>query len=228
MRYLGGKIKIGKRIGDVLNAIPCTLYIEPFCGSCGVSQHITHPYKILSDYNAYLITMWRALQLGWQPPDRIDEDTYQRYKNSPVVEDPLTAFIAFGCSFAGKWFGGYARSGSRNYAQNARNSLLKRINKLKNATFISLNYVEWSFTKGALIYCDPPYRNTTQYDAVDSFDFDLFWDLMRLWSQQNTVIISEYTAPKDFKCIAQYPTRTDMHTTNKEDNARIECLYVLE
>ena len=46
------------------------------------------------------------------------------------------SFVGFGCSFAGKWFGGYARSNDkRNYAKMAKNSLNKKIINLYNWSY---------------------------------------------------------------------------------------------
>jgi DNA adenine methylase len=55
--------------------------------------------------------------------------------------------------------------------------------------------------KGYLIYCDPPYEGTKKYGAVEKFDSEKFWETVRKWSKDNIVIVSEFTAPSDFKCI---------------------------
>ena len=67
--------------------------------------------RCASDVNRPLITMYKALQDGWIPPSTVTEEMYAEYKGIQDAEDPLTAFIGIGCSFSGKWFGGYARSG---------------------------------------------------------------------------------------------------------------------
>lgn len=70
-----------------------------------------------------LISLYRALGDGWDPPANVDEALYQRMLDrfrsgrdrDPLVgdldpDDPLTAFVGFFCSFSGKWWGGYARN----------------------------------------------------------------------------------------------------------------------
>ena len=52
-----------------------------------------------------------------------------------------------------------------------------------------------------MIYCDPPYENSTSYHLKD-FNHLEFWQ----WTREKTieghlVFISEYKAPKDFVCI---------------------------
>ena len=66
-----------------------------------------------------------------------------------------------------------------------------------------------------LVYCGPPYQGTTEYGAFDGFDHDLFWDTMREWSKNNTVVVSEYSAPEDFKCVAEFSSQMGMTTSGK-------------
>ena len=58
-----------------------------------------------------------------------------------------------------------------------------------------------------VIYCDPPYKNTTGYVGGD-FDSDEFFD----WAREKTakgykIFISEYNAPADFECVLEIPKR---------------------
>ena len=214
--------------------------MEPFCGSFWVGSRIQAEIKIASDACLPLITLLSAVQKGWQPPTELSEEEYSAYKelryDNPY--DPMTAFAGFGCSFAGKWFGGYARckrgdnyaknSSSlqkqfgRNYALNARNGLLKNTNS--GTLFVCADYLAWN-PVDALIYCDPPYAGTTGYAAIGKFDWDEFWDTMRLWSALgNSVFISEYSAPDDFECVLEIQTKTEIRTkTGREP--RVERLF---
>ena len=49
------------------------------------------------------------------------------------------------------------------------------------------------------------YRDATDEEEIafarTIFDHDKFWNVMRVWSKDNLVFISEETAPSDFKCI---------------------------
>ena len=76
-----------------------------------------------------------------------------------------------------------------------------------------------------LVYCDPPYEGATQYGAFKSFDHEMFWDTMREWSKNNTVVISEYKAPGDFKCVSEFNSQMGM-TTGNERPIRIERLFM--
>ncbi len=216
MQYFGGKHRIGKVIAQVIQPFITdnTLYYEPFCGSLSVTQHIRAIHRYCSDANAPLIAMWQAIQCGWLPPITVTEDDYRNAK-AGLTPDYLTAFIGFGCSFGGKWFGGYARGASnRNYARNAYNSIMrKRPTIVRDITFSHADYRTLTPTANkSVIYCDPPYQGTTQYGAVGNFDSTEFWEIMRAWGRYHTVIISEYQAPSDFTCIAEIPTKTDIRT----------------
>ena len=69
--------------------------------------------------------------------------------------DPLTAFVGFGCSYSGKWFGGLAKDGNgRNYALNAYNSLMKKAKTFKDVEFSHKSYLDYTPTD-YLVYCDP-------------------------------------------------------------------------
>lgn len=226
MHYLGGKYRIRHVVADYLTSLrqPGQTYWEPFVGAAWVLQEMADP-RIASDACDPLITLYLALQRGWLPPAVVSEQDWQRWRFSLDNNDPMRAFAGFGCSFSGKWFGGYARSAARNYALNARNSLLKQLPKIKTAKFVYGDYAAYE-PVDLLIYCDPPYQGTTDYGYFQSFDHDRFWDVVRRWSHNNTVIVSEYSAPDDFVCVLEIPTKTDMRVAGNKE-ARSERLFRL-
>lgn len=223
MRYFGGKSRTCARIASYLNSIrrPGQLYVEPFVGAGWVLQLMDNPREA-SDICEDLILLYRAIQNGWEPPSELSENEYQRLKTS----DPsaLRAFAGFGCSFAGKWFGGYARSGQRNYASNCHNSLVEKARPaLEGVEFYCRSYSDVN-PVGTLIYCDPPYQGTTGYSAAGRFDWDLFWDTVRRWSEKNVVVVSEYSAPDDFDVVLEIPTKLDIRSSVGKEQ-RIERLF---
>lgn len=227
MRCLGGKSRTYKEICAFLESVrkPNQPFVEPFCGGCWVTQGMNGE-RYAADANEALITLYKALQQGWVPPSEVSQEIYDSYKSKQDSSDPMTAFVGLGCSFGGKWFGGIARSKERNYASNAKNSLLKQLPKIQQVKFKWSRYDNVT-VKNCLVYCDPPYANTTGYGAVGQFDSQQFWQHMREWATKNTVVVSEYTAPEDFVCVLEIGTKTDMHTkSGKED--RIEKLFMHE
>jgi len=222
MHYLGGKARIGGEIAGVINALlGGRPYYEPFVGAAWVMCRVEAEYRLASDVHEDLILLWQALQQGWMPPENLSEEDYERLWHSPP--SPLRGFAGFGCSFSGKWFGGYARSGTRNYARNAKNSLMKKVPGIRGVNFFCMDYRDVVLDSEWVVYCDPPYSGTTKYSM--GFDHEVFWNKMREWSEGNVVLISEYSAPNDFDCIREWQTRTDMHNSNRS-NARTEKLFV--
>lgn len=227
MRYFGGKARIGKHIVEYLKSIrkEGQAYIEPFVGG-GSIVSLMDGERYAYDKHPHLIKMYQELQSGWVPPTALSEEEYENAKNGELPSH-LTGFIGFGCSFAGKWFGGYARSGDRNYCLNAHNSIMKKMKTMQDVKFECRDYLELN-PEGALIYCDPPYQGTTQYGKiVGDFDSAQFWDKVREWSESNTVVVSEYNAPDDFEEVWRRETKTDIRNKNNEREDRIEKLFML-
>lgn len=202
MNLLGGKSRLAGQISQVIRRLrlPSQSFLEPFCGAAWVTVHLYPGPTTASDISAPLIHLHKAVQRGWEPPDFISEEMYSiLHRASRDGEiSPLITFAGYGCSWAGKWWGGYARCDARVYCLEAKKSLLQKHAFLKKVIFKHANYKNLE-PKNLCIYCDPPYAGTTGYGIP--WNPKEFWEIMREWSQDNTVIISEYKAPSDFKCI---------------------------
>ena len=87
-----------------------------------------------------------------------------------------------------------------------------------------LDYHDVEIPDGAVVYCDPPYANTTGY-TVGQFDTNEFWYYMRQLSKRCDVYISEESAPDDFECVwSQELTRTlDFNKSNQPK--KVEKLF---
>ena len=231
MRYLGGKTRNSKAITEILNEYreEQQVYFEPFCGGLSVAMRMEGP-MVLNDYHEGLIHLYKSCQKGnFKYPEKwITRSEYNEYKAAMNMNDPMTTFVGFGLSYAGKWYGGYdawednhGNPGGVTFA--SVRSLQRKFNKkgIKEAVFHAKSYDEFN-PEGALIYCDPPYENTTEYKGVDSFNHELFWSVMRMWSRKNTVIISEFNAPDDFVAIWEKPYKVQMC---KDQNLVTEKLF---
>ena len=221
MQYVGGKFRIRKPLAQFLESVrDGRVFVEPFCGGCNITAEISGS-RIASDKCEDVIQMWKAATEGWVPPSVLSENEYNSLKLTAA--SPLRGFAGFGCSFGGKFFGGYARSGDRNYASNARNSVLKKSQTLQGVHFMCGDYRSLS-PRNCLVYCDPPYANTTQGYSSTSFNSREFWETMRLWAKINTVLVSEYTAPQYATEVWRMETKTDMHTKSGKE-VRMERLF---
>jgi len=229
MRYFGGKQRIAAQLAAIMQPEVSRRgsYVEPFVGGASVMTRIQSPHRIGSDANAALITMWRALDCGWRPPESVSEAEYQAVRRAVNLDDPLTAFVGFGVSFAGKWFGGYARGGAkRNYAANAASSLRNKLRGLSGVKWVAADYRSCPTPDKSVIYCDPPYAGTTQYGAVAAFSWDDFWEWgLSMHTRGHAVFVSEYSAPPTWAPCAALATRTDSRTRTGRA-ARVEKLFV--
>ena len=227
MQYMGGKSRISKQIAEILNSAidKNKPFVSLFCGSCAIESKVQADVKILNDKHPYLIAMWQALQNGWTPPDVVTKEEYYRVKANMDENPALTGFVGFGCSFGGKWWGGYAKDKrGDDYCGQAKRGLLKDLVGIQSATFTCLDYHDVEIQDGAVVYCDPPYVNTTGY-TVGQFDTNEFWDYMRQLSKRCDVYISEESAPDDFECIW---SKEKVRTLEKSDNVgrvKVEKLF---
>lgn len=227
MQYFGGKSKISKYIVGYLESVrkEGQVFVEPFVGGANIISKMSGK-RLAYDFNEYLIEMYKAVQNGYELPNTLSEEEYKYIKNHKDEDKALTGFVGFGCSFAGKWFGGYARGhgGKKGYADTSKRSLMKKMATMYDVKFVYSNYKDLKF-ENCLIYCDPPYRNTTKFTGTPEFNTDEFWNIMRIWSKYNDVYISEYESPDDFECVLEINTTTDIRNKNNKMERRIEKLF---
>tara|TARA_Y100000389_G_scaffold75597_1_gene72260 strand:+ start:1215 stop:1916 length:702 start_codon:yes stop_codon:yes gene_type:complete len=208
MAYVGGKSKNADHIIEILNnkKYDNMNYLEPFVGYCHILRRVTNKKSYnASDANPLLITLLNGIQDGTKYNNiHITKDQYERLKTNNNDNSFKRALAAFAYSYNGKLWGGYTLSSSTrdNYPQERKRYYdLLSTNDTFNKTKLSCRDFSTLNPKNKLIYCDPPYKGTTGYG--ESFDTELFWNTMRKWSKNNVVYISEYSAPKDFKCVAK-------------------------
>jgi DNA adenine methylase len=216
MQYLGGKSRIAKDISAIINQYSKDKdFYSLFCGTCSVESLVVSKNKTCNDSQEYLIELWKYIQAGNILPDEITEDQYRFYKSNKDMHKAISAFVGFGCSFGGKWWGGYARqTKGLNYAKTAKNSLLKKYRGLQNANFLCQDYRNVKIENNSVIYCDPPYENTTKYSNSKEFNHQEFWEYMRTLGKDNIVFISEINAPEDFEIVWQKEFTRNLEATN--------------
>lgn len=228
MQYFGGKFRISKPLAEFLNSQIDNdqTFVDLFCGSLNVATRIRARNIACNDRHSYLVRMWEKVISGWIPPTAITEEEYKHIKENHLdgstIDPALAGFVGFACSFSGKWWGGYARNNrGTNYAKGGSNSIVKKVEKLKgtNVQFSNLDYSEVSIPDNSVVYCDIPYRGTTQYSQkeVGKFDHDRFYDWVIQTSRRNSVhvFVSEYekNVPDGFKVVWQHSSKK--YTRNK-------------
>ena len=147
--------------------------------------------------------------------------------------DGLTGFTSFSMSFGGKFFGGYRRdiAGTKGsitnmviQTQRSKNSALTQSVKLQGIILKHCSYDELNIPENSIIYCDPPYADTTKYK--DGFNRDKFWQWCRnKCNQSNKLFISECSAPNDFVPIWSKEMVSGLNKS-KNSKKRIEKLFI--
>ena len=236
--YQGGKLRLGRRIHEIINRIETDLgkeqltYMEPFCGMCGVLQHVakynTEREIIASDINCHVIEMWKSLQNGWIPPNTFSREEFDELK----TQTEASAIKGFTGSVAcyGNVFMSFYRlhlvSTGRDFIMEAKRSVLKVYENVKNSKFSYGSYEDAS-PDGKVIYCDPPYiKNGFKTQLFREFDHETFWETMRTWSCESLVFISERVAPSDFICVWAHDFKASIN--KKKSTCIREKLFIHE
>jgi len=226
MKYMGRKNRHSKDILPIIlsNRKKDQWYVEPFVGGANIIDKVDGK-RIGADINEYLISLWGAVSNGWMPPKDITEEQYNRMKKEKSV-DPLTGYSAFALSYGGKFFGGWRRDskGDRDYVDEAYRNAAEQFPKLSGVTFIKSDYKNLIIPDNSLIYCDPPYANTTGY-RDRGFDHKEFWEWCRTMAKNgHTIFVSEYSAPEDFKCVWEKPVTSSL-TKDTGSKRNVERLF---
>lgn len=235
MLYLGGKGRIGGQIAETIlaNTNRRSVLLEPFLGGGNSFEHLAPHFAntMAGDLHEDLMLMWQAAREGWIPPDVVSEEEYLRLRNE--APSALRGFVGFGCSFGGKWWGGYARNAKirkaghrpRNYAGESSRAVIRTSRMMQTTTLRRAAFDEWDVPTDAVVYADPPYDRTTGYRV--SFDRERFWSVMKSWSLSGArVFVSEYAAPTGWIPIWSRETREAMFTNRP--GTKTENLFVLD
>lgn len=233
MKYMGSKNRIAKHILPIIlkDRKPDQWYVEPFFGGGNSMQHV-NGNRLGGELNWYIAEMWQELLKGWTP-EVLTKEQYNLIKESKDEYHPcLVGWTGIACSYSGKWFGGFAgevktQGGVRDYQAEAFANVEKQLPNLKGVIVEFSGYDELNIPHESIIYCDPPYANTTTYK--DSFNHDVFWQWCRdKVIEGQKVFISEYQAPEDFVCVWQQEVKSSLSANGKSGGNKksIEKLFV--
>jgi DNA adenine methylase len=202
VRYLGGKSRLAKCICAILEAErrPGQRFVDVFTGGANIVAGMSdRGPRVANDGCEPLIVLYRAWLDGWRPPAEVSEQLYHEIKARKDPSDPLTAFVGFGCSYGGKWFGTFARQPKTayNFARGTNNSLGRKLTRCRDVSFVCSDFADLEILHDDLVYCDPPYRGTAAYGYFRGFDYDLYLSKLTEWSAIADVFVSEYAAQAD-------------------------------
>ena len=235
---MGGKSRLGRVIYKQLLVLESKIgggprpYLEPFVGMCGVMRHVAADGTracFASDINKDLVCMWQKVQTGWTPPLACTIERYNQLKTSKRASAER-GFIGIVGTFGAVFFAGGCRLGStkRDYLAEGRRSLLKMKDTIQTVDFMPAASYDTFDPQGFLIYCDPPYANCRVSKLFDSFDSAKFWETMREWSKNNIVVVSESSAPPDFKILWEHTSVSGITNNSRGAGVRkyADCLYI--
>ena len=236
MKYVGSKNKLSKELTPIIQQYIDTYkinkYLEPFVGGANMIDKIKCKKKIGCDIHKELIALWKALQNGWTPPETITEAEYNTVRdNKEKYPDYYVGLVGFCATFGSKYFGGYARGFKedkitpRDIPNEAIRNVTNQIKNIMDVHFVNIDFLKIPKDKlyDYVIYCDPPYKDTTKY-KTNEFPYELFWDWCRELSDKNIVLISEYHAPEDFICLWSKNHKTSLNII--EHKERVEKLFI--
>ena len=169
MKYMGSKARFAKHILPIVleGRAEAQTYVEPFAGGMNMIDKVDGK-RIANDIHTELVEMWKALVCdNWKPPHYTKEQYQQIRTDKNGYEPKVVGWVGFNLSYSGKYFGGYAgqvktKIGTiRDYQAEAQKNVQKQIEKLKGVVFTNVEYWNIQLPPNSIIYCDPPYQNTT-------------------------------------------------------------------
>lgn len=230
MKYMGSKARISSKILAVMD-VSNRDYIEPFAGGMNmISSVFGARTRHANEINKYVVAMFEALIDGWQP-EYVSRAEYDRLRTLSGP-DYLIGWAGIACSYSGKWFGGFAgvvetKGGRRDYQAEAIKNARKQVANMEDVTFSSFSYDELEIPDGCLVYCDPPYANTTGYR--DDFDSRAFWRWAKRTARYCDVFVSEYIAPDFATEVLSIPVKSSLSANGKSGQSvsSVEKLFRL-
>lgn len=231
MKYMGSKRRIAKYILPIIlkDRKENQVFYDLFVGGGNLLDKVEGK-RVANDNNKYLIALFKEMQKDNFETPFITEEKYKDIQNSKDdYEDWVVGYTGFLLSFGGKFFGGYARDrkGFREYNGEARRNLKAQQNLIRDVDFYCGSYDEVPLIPNSIIYCDIPYKNTTQYNTSKGFDYEGFYEwCINKSNEGHNIFISEYFMPEDkFDCIWQKEITNGL-TVDGKQNKGIEKLFI--
>lgn len=216
MRCQGGKSRVADELAAVLEEVARAAGVaeieDRYCGSMAVADAVQRRRGPLvpvlaEDGCRALITTYKAVASGWEPPTRITREQYAELQAAQDHGDPLTAIAGIFCSYGGKWFAGYVNDDHRYPGETARFAAAKaRACLLDMRPMLQRLELRVGNCLGdprprRMVAFDPPYDGTEGYPGAPPFDRPAFWRRAEEISRWAAVVVSEFAAPDGWVCI---------------------------
>jgi DNA adenine methylase len=214
MQFMGGKARIARRLEAEIRIRSAgrTAFIEPFLGGAHVLPLLRDgfSYRGAGEVHEDLALLWQEARDGWVPPEAVSRELYASLRHAPP--SALRGFVGYGCSFGGKWFGGYASNArGDDFCGAARRGVLRKAAGLEGSLIHQRDYREWTPDASTVVYCDPPYAGTTPYTGAPGWQPLAFWGVMEKWVAAGAIVlVSEYTAPEGWDTALEFPVKVSL------------------
>ena len=230
MKYMWSKNRLAKFLLPIIlkDRRPNQWYVEPFVWGANVIDKVDS-LRLWGDLNKYLISFLEWIK-KWKKYSKITKEQYMNikneYKNNKYPLDLI--WYAWICvSYSWVWFSSYAwKVKTRWWFRDYQDEAIRNIEKqnLSWIIFKHSSYKDLEIPKESIIYCDPPYKNTSWY--LNTFNHTEFWEWCREKKKEwHTIFISEYDAPDDFKCVWEKEVKSSL--SGRGSKTSIEKLFTL-
>lgn len=237
MKYIGSKRRLAPELLPYLMRTKPNIYIEPFVGGANMIDKIDiaqYPFleeKIGCDINRRVIKALRVLR---DAPHRLPVDNTKFSETDFTLakqkKDGLSCFANITYSYFASGRTWSKDSKGTDYVARAYRNALKQHPLLQDVKLYSGPYqnVDRFYTPDdrVVIYCDPPYKNRSSYG--NKFSHKEFFRWCRKKSREGVIVlISELSAPSDFKRIWSKPLTYSINPKGTSDVKDImESLFV--
>ena len=97
---------------------------------------------------------------------------------------------------------------------------------MTDITFSAVNYSELKIPNDSIVYCDPPYKDTTDGYGQGKFNHNNFYNWLRKIQRAGALIyVPEYSMPEDFVPVWKREINCTLNQT--QATTRTERLYKL-
>lgn len=239
MVYQGSKNKLAKYLKPIIESYlkEGMSYVEPFVGGANLIDKIEWDKKFGFDINANLIELLKHYQKDDSYDNqkdyiKVDKAEWERvrYRFKQCEINWYIGYVGFICSFCGKFFDGYGNreiAPDRDLNKERYNNLKKQSEQeqFKNIIFECKDFKDLDI-KNSVIYLDPPYKGTRQYNTIGKFNHNDLLEKCKEWKKYNNIILlSEIEAPSDdWICIWEKEYKHILGTGKSRN--RIEKLFI--
>lgn len=190
MVYMGSKNKLSKYLKPLIEGFlkQGMIYVEPFVGGANMIDKIEWDHKFGYDLNKCIIALMRygayQAKLSYNNNKEFKR-LRELYKQG--IASPKIGFAGLMCQL-GKFYSSYQKDKEK------RDQLRRNIEKqfsnplFFNTEFDYKNYKDLNL-KDAVIYCDPPYPDTTQYNIKEKFNYDHFLSKCEEWFNDGNIVL---------------------------------------